>query len=158
MTEREEDLMLQGIREFRKEQSQRIDAWSESAQAFSELKHRAEAIKEKLSKIDAFADDLEKEVQAFRSLTKVSANKLLAEICLARGVTKEMVLGEYHDWNLVSARRDLAKQLRAAGWSTPRIGDFLGRHHTTVLNLLKTENLPRSSTRRRPLQLVEKIA
>lgn len=36
-------------------------------------------------------------------------------------------------------RRRLARALHRLGWSLPRIGRALGRHHTSVLGMLRTE-------------------
>ena len=48
------------------------------------------------------------------------------------------VRGPSHEAVCVEARRRVARQLRADGWSYPRIGRALGgRHHTTIMNLLR---------------------
>ncbi|SRR6266852_6924621 len=39
---------------------------------------------------------------------------------------------------MVAIRREVAKKAREQGYSLPRIGMLLNRHHTTILQLLKT--------------------
>lgn len=38
---------------------------------------------------------------------------------------------------LVDVRAEVARYLRAHDWSFPRIGEFLGRDHATVMRLLR---------------------
>lgn len=38
---------------------------------------------------------------------------------------------------MVAIRREISHYLRRHGWSTPRIGAFLGRDHTTILHALE---------------------
>jgi chromosomal replication initiation ATPase DnaA len=51
--------------------------------------------------------------------------------------------------HLVSARREIASELRRHGWSYPRIGKALGgRHHTTIIYLLAGADGPTVEQRR----------
>lgn len=43
---------------------------------------------------------------------------------------------------VVETRRNVARYLHAHGWSHDRIGDFLDRDRTTVINLLKPKGQP----------------
>jgi len=53
--------------------------------------------------------------------------------------TLEQIKATDNQQYLVRARRELATRLRGIGYSLPRIGKVIGKHHTTVLHLLKTE-------------------
>jgi len=52
------------------------------------------------------------------------------------GLTVEDVQKHDRRPRMVQARREIAHYLRGHHWSTPAIGRFLGRDHTTVLHLL----------------------
>ena len=54
-----------------------------------------------------------------------------------------VVLSASRDKRVVYHRRALAHALRGLGWSLPRIGRALGRHHTSVLSLLKIQGWKR---------------
>jgi chromosomal replication initiation ATPase DnaA len=47
------------------------------------------------------------------------------------------VLGTGRRRELVRARQAVALELRGSGYSLPEIGRHLGRHHTTILYLLR---------------------
>ena len=51
-------------------------------------------------------------------------------------LTLEAVVGRGQHATIVAARRRAAVNLRAMGFSTPEIGHYLNRHHTSVLHLL----------------------
>jgi chromosomal replication initiation ATPase DnaA len=61
---------------------------------------------------------------------------LLLEICCANEVTVADVRGRRHHRAFVRVRRQFARAARAAGFTYPAIGAVLGRHHTSVMNLL----------------------
>lgn len=50
------------------------------------------------------------------------------------------------DDHIVNVRRAITKVLRARGWSTPRIGRFMNRDHTSILNYLNPLKLRKQST------------
>jgi chromosomal replication initiation ATPase DnaA len=52
------------------------------------------------------------------------------------GTTAVGVLGRRRGPRFLEARRELYAALRAWGWSYPAIGRFVGRDHTTVLQVL----------------------
>lgn len=63
------------------------------------------------------------------------------------GVTMADVLSRNQTKIVVRARREVAKILKGKEWSYTEIGRFLGRDHTTIIYLVRTENaLPRSRT------------
>ena len=53
------------------------------------------------------------------------------------------VLGPYKSKQLVAIRRSVATHMRSLGYSLPRIGRELNRHHTSILNLLAGEEWKR---------------
>jgi integrase len=57
--------------------------------------------------------------------------------CAATGVTRRQVCGRRGPNWLLARRRFIAAKMRAAGYSLPQIGRALGRHHTSVLSLLR---------------------
>ena len=61
----------------------------------------------------------------------------ILEACEAFECHPADLLGASHEPQFVAGRRLIAYRLRTAGWSLSRIGRVLGRHHTTVLNLLR---------------------
>lgn len=54
----------------------------------------------------------------------------------AQGLTMADVKRDNRRPAMVRVRREIARYLRDHGWSLPRIGVFLDRDHTTVMNLL----------------------
>lgn len=62
--------------------------------------------------------------------------ELLEAIAGDHDLTVEVIVGHSNEAPLVKARREFAKQARARGYSFPVIGRAMGRHHTTVINLL----------------------
>lgn len=70
-----------------------------------------------------------------------SMQDALISACDRTGLAPERILGSSRDAETVRARRLLAHDLRKMGYSYPEIGRFMGRHHTTIIHLVK--NLPR---------------
>lgn len=58
------------------------------------------------------------------------------------GVKLPVVLGRDQRKEAMRERRELARALAALGWSLPRIGRALGRHHTSVLVMLRSVGWP----------------
>ena len=76
-------------------------------------------------------------------LEQARADRRFAEdisVAIARrhGRVPLAVFAENTDRKSVAARREVAHMLRALGWSLPRIARALGRHHCSVLGLLRT--------------------
>lgn len=65
------------------------------------------------------------------------ASELAREIAAEHGVVEHTLFASNRDHKVVTARAELAKRLRMTGWSYPRIGAVLGRHHTSVMHLVK---------------------
>lgn len=96
-------------------------------------------------------------IPPLHTATQTEAKRLLASVCETHGITAEDLRGKSHEWRLVTARRDLAKQLRTLQWSFPRIGDFLGyRHHTTIIALVTGIDRAKLG-RRRELDRAERL-
>jgi chromosomal replication initiation ATPase DnaA len=66
------------------------------------------------------------------------------ELAAEAGVSLEVLRGPCRRRGLVELRRIVARYLRSRGCSLPEIGAALGRDHTTVLHLLRTQ--PRRSS------------
>lgn len=58
------------------------------------------------------------------------------------GVDPFVLLGPIRLRYLVAARMQVAKELRSFGLSLPEIGHAMNRHHTSIMNLLRTEAKP----------------
>jgi chromosomal replication initiation ATPase DnaA len=65
------------------------------------------------------------------------ASRLAFDVSRALGVVPEVVFAENRDRRSTMARAEVARRLRDLGWSYPRIGAVLGRHHTSVMYLVK---------------------
>lgn len=61
---------------------------------------------------------------------------LLVAFAADRGVELCELMGRSQKPEMVAIRRAFAAKARTLGYSLPAIGRALGRHHTTVLNLL----------------------
>ena len=69
-------------------------------------------------------------------------NEILIKFCVKYEVQKDELLSRKRYKHLVDIRTAISKELREQGWSYPRIGELLNRHHTSIMNLLgvvKTE-------------------
>ncbi len=56
------------------------------------------------------------------------------------GVTLARMRSKVRHAEVVAARRTFSKRAVDMGFSYPQIGRFLGKHHTTILHLARTEN------------------
>ena len=59
--------------------------------------------------------------------------KFVEDIAAAHEVSYGEVIGDRHDYPIVRARWAVYAGLRDRGWSLPKIGRRLRKHHTTVL-------------------------
>lgn len=55
------------------------------------------------------------------------------------GVPVSIILGPCRGEEIVAARRDLASCLYGSGLSYSRVARLLGRHHTTIMDLVRQE-------------------
>ncbi len=78
----------------------------------------------------------------FAKLNRVTTHHKIAEIMSTVSASLQIpvteILSKSNTKSLVAARREIAVLARAQGYSLPQIGAALGKHHTTVLHLLKT--------------------
>lgn len=61
---------------------------------------------------------------------------VLEDAATRHNVDAAAILGPRRHAPLVEARADVARRLRDAGWSFPKIGRALNRHHTTIMHLV----------------------
>lgn len=61
-----------------------------------------------------------------------SLGELIDTPCRYYGVSREQLFSPERTANVVHARDSIALLLHDAGWSYPKIGRLLGRHHTSV--------------------------
>lgn len=60
--------------------------------------------------------------------------------CKATGVTAKLIRSRYRNRPLVARRRFIARKMREAGYSYPKIGKALGgRDHSTVMHYLRSD-------------------
>jgi chromosomal replication initiation ATPase DnaA len=76
--------------------------------------------------LDYTQEELEKPVRR-------PARTIAVEIASRHGVRVQDMLGRSRQRHLVAPRTDLYVALRAQGWSYPAIGEFVGRHYTTII-------------------------
>lgn len=61
-------------------------------------------------------------------------------IAAEAGITVEELVSKSREWRFVAPRRRFVREIRPLGFSLPEIGRLLGgRHHTTVLHLLRND-------------------
>ena len=70
------------------------------------------------------------------------AEKLVEEVCRRHGVDLLELRGPVKTKEMVDARRDAARVLRALGLSSLVIGRLLKRDHSSILSLLRTVRAP----------------
>lgn len=68
---------------------------------------------------------------------------IIEEVCRRHGITRGMLTGRSQSQSIVVARREAAQRISALGHSTPEIGQYLKRDHSTILNLLKPKTRKR---------------
>lgn len=69
---------------------------------------------------------------------QVDVSNVISAISSKMRVATEDILGKGNQALYVEARRRVAVELREKGYSLPQIGAAINRHHTTVINLLRT--------------------
>lgn len=95
-----------------------------------------------MSVLELSPEDIERahgqlEVSCARESRRVDPDSIAVAVAGRHGVSLEDMLGPGREAHLVEARADVYRALRAAGWSYPRIGRFVGgRNHTTVMHAL----------------------
>jgi chromosomal replication initiation ATPase DnaA len=65
------------------------------------------------------------------------AELLVANAARTFECSRADVFGRCQQHHIVQARAEVARRLRERGWSLPRIGRVLDRHHTSILHLLR---------------------
>lgn len=60
---------------------------------------------------------------------------ILKSFCGEYDVQKDDLLSKKRG-SLVNVRKSIAVKLRGEGWSYPKIGKLLHRHHTSIMHLL----------------------
>ncbi len=70
---------------------------------------------------------------------RVVAEQLGALIAYRLGLVDIAIFTENKEPTVVAARRQLCRVLRELGWSLPRIGRTIDRHHTSVMSLLRSD-------------------
>jgi len=63
--------------------------------------------------------------------------RIVQAVCTEHSMPPEEVLAKSNRRSVVGVRREIAKLARARGFSFPQIGGALGKHHTTIINLLR---------------------
>ena len=79
----------------------------------------------------------------------------LMNICNREGILPKEVLSKMQSRNLVHVRRLFSLAARNDGFSFPEIGRFLGRHHSSIIHLVK--QLPLDTTRVVPTDETVKV-
>lgn len=59
---------------------------------------------------------------------------IMRAVCVKHEVTPAHIKGKWRVLDVVRARHEAMYQLRRLGLSYPRIGQLLGRHHTSVMH------------------------
>ncbi len=62
-------------------------------------------------------------------------DKQIKKICSVHGISENRLWSRSRRTEAVRARRDLAKYLRAQGFSYPLIGLIMAKNHTSIMNL-----------------------
>jgi chromosomal replication initiation ATPase DnaA len=67
-----------------------------------------------------------------------SREKLFWLVLTKTGISEREILGNIRERPVLAARFAIMLALRKRGWSTPQIGRFLSRDHTTIVSSLRT--------------------
>jgi chromosomal replication initiation ATPase DnaA len=89
---------------------------------------------------------------------RMFAEQLAGAVAPAHGRVPLAVFADNRDAGSVAARREVARMLRALGWSLPRIGRAMGRHHTAVLHMLRDPSVRRERPKTGPRLPVARAA
>lgn len=71
------------------------------------------------------------------SLTRYTGREIIARIAKLHDVEPDDITGPSRASEICEARFCVMRELRAKGWSTPRIGRLLNRDHTTIVHGLR---------------------
>lgn len=63
----------------------------------------------------------------------------VSDILKSFGENRKRLVSHQRDVHIVACRAAVAQYLRNRGWSFPRIGTFMGRDHSSIVNLLNPE-------------------
>lgn len=61
----------------------------------------------------------------------------IQDILDKHGFTFAEVESRQRDARLIACKKEIAQYLRDKGFSYPRIGNFMNKHHTTIMNLVE---------------------
>lgn len=78
---------------------------------------------------------------------RINPRHVVAEIGRKYNLKPEQIRGSWQYPDLMAARREIAARLREEGFSYPKIGNALARHHTTIIGMLKSEGHHQSRRR-----------
>lgn len=67
------------------------------------------------------------------ALTRYTGREIIARVAKLHDVEPDEITGPSRAPELCEARRSVMLELKAKGWSTPRIGRLLNRDHSTVV-------------------------
>lgn len=70
-------------------------------------------------------------------MTEELAQEIIADVARAHGFEVDDVKGKRRPRPLVTARHEAARRLHLAGFSTVKIGRFLNRDHSTIVDALQ---------------------
>lgn len=63
---------------------------------------------------------------------------IISEVSAERFMTLEALMSKNNGRQVVDARRQIAVRARQVGYSYPAIAAALGKHHTTIMHLVRT--------------------
>ncbi|MBO9380048.1 hypothetical protein GG804_25090 [Sphingomonas histidinilytica] len=72
-----------------------------------------------------------------RSIPTARAAEIVADVANLFGISDADVLSDCRRRDLIVARREVYRQLRALGASYPTIGRLMQRDHSTIMHALK---------------------
>jgi Bacterial dnaA protein helix-turn-helix len=72
---------------------------------------------------------------------RMELRALIETVCQENNFPIATILGRCNEARFVNVRREISIRARREGYSYPRIGAALGRHHTTIIHLVSTQNL-----------------
>lgn len=75
------------------------------------------------------------------SLTRYTGLDIIHRVAKLHDVTPDDITGPSKLPEHCQARFHVMRELRAKGWSTPRIGRLLNRDHTTIVYGLRRKNV-----------------
>lgn len=70
---------------------------------------------------------------------RLTGKQILSAVCHHMRIHPAEIRGKSRDARIVQARVMIAQRMRDNGYTLPRIGRILNRHHTTVMSYLDPE-------------------